>query len=250
MKNASFLTVLVVFVVAVFSGCATMPQTWPDYRKACRKQDGCNPGEGWRWAEDRRTLTLIETQMFLTALKGIRTDYDGAERQKCLPGRTGTGLMEDLMRLERRSTERWRGGLQESRSQGMGTGLSHSKGELMREEPAGVCLRRRGEDFQSRLDSIRREYLRMTGGGRSTTSRGASRHFPQARCIGNGYKSVPIEFSNGSWNEVQGKLKQKYGLLTDNDLIYTEGRHDELRGRLQKKLGKARDDVIKIIAEM
>ena len=55
---------------------------------------------------------------------------------------------------------------------------------------------------------------------------------------------------NGTWNEVQGKLKQKYGQLTDNDLVYTEGQHDELVGRLQMKLGKAQDDIIKIIAEI
>jgi uncharacterized protein YjbJ (UPF0337 family) len=55
---------------------------------------------------------------------------------------------------------------------------------------------------------------------------------------------------NDTWNEVQGKLKQKYGQLTDNDLVYTEGQHDELLGRLQKRLGKAQDEVIKIIAEI
>jgi uncharacterized protein YjbJ (UPF0337 family) len=49
---------------------------------------------------------------------------------------------------------------------------------------------------------------------------------------------------------VQGKLKQKYGQLTDNDFVHTEGQHDELLGRLQKKLGKAQDEVIKIIAEI
>ena len=54
----------------------------------------------------------------------------------------------------------------------------------------------------------------------------------------------------GTWNEVQGKLKQKYGHLTDNDLIYTEGKHDELVGRLQKKLGKRQDEIIKIIADI
>jgi len=53
-----------------------------------------------------------------------------------------------------------------------------------------------------------------------------------------------------TWNKVQGKLKQKYGRLTDNDIVYTEGQHDELLGRLQKKLGKAQDEVIKIIAEI
>ncbi|MEI6125439.1 MAG: CsbD family protein [Pseudomonadota bacterium] len=55
---------------------------------------------------------------------------------------------------------------------------------------------------------------------------------------------------NGTWNEVQGKLKQKYGQLTDNDLVYTEGKHKELLGCLKKKLGKKQDDLIKIIAEI
>ena len=47
----------------------------------------------------------------------------------------------------------------------------------------------------------------------------------------------------GSWNEVKGKLKQKYGQLTDDDLRYEEGREDEMYGRLQQKLGKSRDEV-------
>ena len=31
----------------------------------------------------------------------------------------------------------------------------------------------------------------------------------------------------GSWNEVKGKLKQKYGQLTDDDLTFAEGKEDE-----------------------
>jgi uncharacterized protein YjbJ (UPF0337 family) len=42
----------------------------------------------------------------------------------------------------------------------------------------------------------------------------------------------------GNWNELKGKLKQKYAQLTDDDLVYEEGREDELLGRLQQKLGK------------
>jgi uncharacterized protein YjbJ (UPF0337 family) len=41
----------------------------------------------------------------------------------------------------------------------------------------------------------------------------------------------------GSWNELKGKLKQQYGNLTDDDLVFSEGKEDELLGRLQKKLG-------------
>jgi uncharacterized protein YjbJ (UPF0337 family) len=42
----------------------------------------------------------------------------------------------------------------------------------------------------------------------------------------------------GNWNELKGKLKQQFAELTDDDLLYEEGREEELIGRLQKKLGK------------
>jgi uncharacterized protein YjbJ (UPF0337 family) len=47
----------------------------------------------------------------------------------------------------------------------------------------------------------------------------------------------------GGWNEVKGKLKQKYGQLTDNDLAFAEGNDDELLGRLEQKLGKTKEDL-------
>jgi uncharacterized protein YjbJ (UPF0337 family) len=51
----------------------------------------------------------------------------------------------------------------------------------------------------------------------------------------------------GSWNEIKGKLKQQYGNLTDDDLVFAEGKDDELLGRLQKKLGKSKDEVRQMI---
>ncbi len=51
----------------------------------------------------------------------------------------------------------------------------------------------------------------------------------------------------GNWNEVKGKLKQQYADLTDNDLLYEEGKEDELFGRLQKKLGISREEVQRTI---
>lgn len=47
----------------------------------------------------------------------------------------------------------------------------------------------------------------------------------------------------GNWNELKGKLKQKYGNLTDDDLKYVEGKEDELFGNLQKRLGKTRKEL-------
>lgn len=54
----------------------------------------------------------------------------------------------------------------------------------------------------------------------------------------------------GNWNELKGKLKQKYANLTDNDLMYVEGKEDELNGRLQKGLGKTKDEVNEIIESL
>jgi len=51
----------------------------------------------------------------------------------------------------------------------------------------------------------------------------------------------------GNWNQVKGKLKQKYGELTDSDLTYVEGKEEELLGTLQKKTGKAREELVEEI---
>jgi len=55
---------------------------------------------------------------------------------------------------------------------------------------------------------------------------------------------------NGNWNELKGKLKKSYAELTDNDLLYEEGREDELYGRLQKKLGKSKEEVKKLFEDL
>ncbi len=54
----------------------------------------------------------------------------------------------------------------------------------------------------------------------------------------------------GSWNEMKGKLKQKYGQLTDDDLAFAEGKEDELYGRLQQKLGKTKDEVRRELSDL
>ena len=58
-----------------------------------------------------------------------------------------------------------------------------------------------------------------------------------------------LEFKGG-WNEVKGKLKQKYAQLTDDDLTFAEGKDDELLGRLQQKLGKSKEDLRKEIEDL
>ena len=54
----------------------------------------------------------------------------------------------------------------------------------------------------------------------------------------------------GSWNEVKGKLKQKYAHLTDDDLLFVEGKDNELLGRLQKTLGRTKEELQAEIAAL
>jgi uncharacterized protein YjbJ (UPF0337 family) len=51
----------------------------------------------------------------------------------------------------------------------------------------------------------------------------------------------------GNWEEKKGKLKQKFATLTDNDLLFVEGKKDEMLGRLQIKLGKTKEELHRII---
>jgi uncharacterized protein YjbJ (UPF0337 family) len=54
----------------------------------------------------------------------------------------------------------------------------------------------------------------------------------------------------GNWNEQKGKLKQKFAVLTDNDLMFAEGKKEEMFGKLQIKLGKTKEEWDKIIKEL
>ncbi|MFA6271140.1 MAG: CsbD family protein [Candidatus Paceibacterota bacterium] len=53
----------------------------------------------------------------------------------------------------------------------------------------------------------------------------------------------------GNRNEQKGKLKQKFANLTDDDLMYAEGKKDEMFGKLQKKLGKTKEELYKVMSE-
>ena len=53
----------------------------------------------------------------------------------------------------------------------------------------------------------------------------------------------------GDWNITKGKLKQKWAKLTDNDLVWSEGKNEELVGRIQKRTGETREAVEKALKE-
>ncbi len=54
----------------------------------------------------------------------------------------------------------------------------------------------------------------------------------------------------GTWHEQKGKLKQKFAMLTDNDLMFAEGKKEEMLGKLQVKLGKTKEELHAIIAAL
>ena len=41
----------------------------------------------------------------------------------------------------------------------------------------------------------------------------------------------------GNWKEMKGKVKEKWGKLTDDDLTMIKGRRDNLVGRLKERYG-------------
>ena len=48
----------------------------------------------------------------------------------------------------------------------------------------------------------------------------------------------------GKWNQLKGAVKQEWADLTDDDLMYVEGKEDELLGRIQEKTGKAKEELL------
>ena len=164
-RKVILLLVAMVVGLALFSGCVTM-QTWPDYERNAENKmvviqekigDGLKTG----------ALSPDQSQMFLTTLKGIRTDYKELRDRRVYRDEWD----RLLVRLD-----------------ALGDEINRALDRPARiEEPRNgdriVSLQRRiddgrmngrlpvteGREFQSRLDSIRREYLRMTDEGRYST---------------------------------------------------------------------------------
>jgi uncharacterized protein YjbJ (UPF0337 family) len=65
--------------------------------------------------------------------------------------------------------------------------------------------------------------------------------------------SLPEEASmdwnrvEGNWKQIKGKVKEKWGQLTDDDLDVIDGRRDQLEGKIQQRYGLAKDQVRKDI---
>jgi len=53
----------------------------------------------------------------------------------------------------------------------------------------------------------------------------------------------------GQWKQLAGKLKAKWGKLTDDDLKVAEGNSEYLAGRIQERYGVAKDEAVKQVKE-
>ena len=54
----------------------------------------------------------------------------------------------------------------------------------------------------------------------------------------------------GNWNQFKGKIKEKWGRLTDDDLDVAEGQRDQLIGKIQEKYGIAKEEAQRQFAEL
>ncbi|MBA3007389.1 MAG: hypothetical protein KJ900_17175 [Proteobacteria bacterium] len=166
MRKNIFITVLMLFGLSLFSGCASMMHTWPDQERSAENKmiviqerigDGLKTG----------ALSLNQSQRFLATLQVIRTDY--------IELRDKIVYQEEWNSLHRRL---------DMLGEDVNRAFTRTiKNESPRNGDTIITLQRRIDDgrisrrlplteereFQARLDSIRREYLRITEGGRPAT---------------------------------------------------------------------------------
>jgi len=48
--------------------------------------------------------------------------------------------------------------------------------------------------------------------------------------------------ASGNWKQFKGKMKEKWGKLTDDDMTVIEGKRDQLVGKIQERYGYAKDE--------
>jgi uncharacterized protein YjbJ (UPF0337 family) len=53
----------------------------------------------------------------------------------------------------------------------------------------------------------------------------------------------------GKWNQIKGKVKEKWGKLTDDDLTQISGQVDQLSGKVQERYGIAREQAEREVDE-
>ncbi len=55
--------------------------------------------------------------------------------------------------------------------------------------------------------------------------------------------------ASGNWKQFKGKMKEKWGKLTDDDMHVIEGKRDQLVGKIQERYGYAKDEAEREVAD-
>jgi len=63
------------------------------------------------------------------------------------------------------------------------------------------------------------------------------------------FEMVNQQTLQGNWNEIKGKLRNKWGQLTNDDLQSAHGNIDQLVGLIQRKTGEARGSIEKFLED-
>ena len=141
-------------------------QTWPDNERSAENKmviiqekigDGLKTG----------ALTPDQSQAFLTTLKNIRTDYT-ALKDRMVYRQEWDSILGRLDTL-RDEINRALGQTARMETPRNGDRIVTLQGRIDNGRISGRLPLTEAREFQSRLDSIRRDYLRMTEGGRYST---------------------------------------------------------------------------------
>ena len=170
MKRAVLWTVLMAFGLALLSSCATMPQRWPDEERIAENKMVViqeKIGDGLK----TNAISPDQSQMYLTTLKGIRTDYTALRGKEVtrdewdrLNGRLDA-LGAEINTAAARPAVPAR--IEEPRNADRIVAIHKGIDEG---RTSGRLSSTDGRAYQDRLDSVRRDYLRMTEGGRYATN--------------------------------------------------------------------------------
>ena len=55
--------------------------------------------------------------------------------------------------------------------------------------------------------------------------------------------------ASGNWKQFEGKMKEKWGKLTDDDMQVIEGKRDQLVGKIQERYGSSKDEAEKEVVD-
>ena len=162
MKKTALTTVLMLFGLVLFSGCASM-HAWPDQeRSAENKMVAIEQRIGGGLKSG--ALTPDQAQMFLTSLKGIRLDYTELRNQIVYQEKWNSlhhriDVLEDEINRALARTTRMETPMNMDRISILQRNIDDAR--ISRRLPV-----REEREFQARLDSIRRDYFLMMEGSR------------------------------------------------------------------------------------